>query len=118
DACLARVGLWPQRGKSVSAVAAGEVEWPQAGVKEVSDGNEHFVALEVAPPVVYLFEAVEVHHNHRERLARPGGPPPLRLKRFHEVAVRLQAGQTVCDGLLLGRLVGTSVVIRDGEIVG
>ena len=123
DALGERLGL-VQHGerkdhRELLATVAGEVVGlAGAAAQHACDRAQHVVSALVADGVVDRLEVVEVHHQQAEVLAVASGAFDLGLERFVEVAVVVDAGEAVADGLALHLLVRARVLDGDPRQVG
>src|SRR6202166_2987628 len=117
-ACVLHVGFRHQQDEFISPVAGHHVGAPAIRFEDMSDSLQNKVALKVTVKIVDEFEAVEVHQHQCKGASGAGGALPLVAQRFHEKAVRLNAGEAIGDGLLLRLLKGISIVQRPGDEVG
>ena len=101
---LLDAGFRHEDDELVAAVTRDDIGAAAILLENVADALQHDVAFEVAVEIVHEFEAVEVHEDEREGAVGARGALPFRRERFHQEAVRLDAGEAVGDGLLLSLL--------------
>ena len=106
-------------GELLAAVAGAEVHAAaRHGEEDLPHLAERLVADLVPELVVEHLEVVQVEHQQRERGAVAVGPAALLPQPLLEVAVVVEAGETVADGLLLGAPVQALVLERRRRQVG
>ena len=106
-----------QDDEFVAAIARHHIRTPAILFKNVANALQHHVAFQVPIKIVHEFEAVQVHQHQRKRAVGASGALPFGGKRFHQEAMRLDAGQPIGNGLLLRLLESQRIVKRSGEKV-
>src|SRR5690349_16204525 len=111
-------GFWHENDEFVAAVARDDVGAAAIRFENLANALENQVAFEVAIEIIDEFEAIQVHKHQREGAAGARGTFPFGRKSFHEEAMRLDARESVGDGLLLSFLERERIVERAGDEVG
>ena len=104
------VGFRHEDDELIAAVAGHHIGAAAIGFENLTDALQHQVAFQVPVKIVDEFEAVQVHEDQREGASGARGTFPFGGERFHEEAVRFDAGEAVGDGLFLGFLEGSGIV--------
>ena len=112
---LLDAGFRHEDDEFVAAVTRDDIGAAAILFENVADALQDDVAFQVAVEIVDEFEAVEVHQDQREGAIGARGALPFGGERFHEEAVRFDAGEAVGDGLFLSFLERDGVVQRAGE---
>ena len=99
---VSRVGLHQQHDELLAAVARGDVDVAHRLLDDVRDLAQHGVAGAVAVGVVVALEVVEVAEEHAERPLQLARAVQLLAQALVQVAVVVEAGERVGDGVDLG----------------